>query len=52
MIDDLELRIHADLCNHCGHHEIGVIDLAGKFYAVKPGQKVLVRRTDVGDCKE
>jgi hypothetical protein len=52
MIDDLELRVHADKCKHCGHHEIGVVDFAGKFYAVKPGQKILVRRTDVGDCKE
>jgi hypothetical protein len=47
MIDDLELRVHADKCEHCNHHEIGVVDFKGKFHAVKPGQKVLVRHTDV-----
>ena len=43
MIDDLELRIHADKCEHCNHHEIGVADHKGKFTALKPGQMVLTR---------
>lgn len=44
MIDDLELRVHADKCEHCNHHEIGTVDRNGKFTAIKPGQKILVRR--------
>ena len=44
MIDDLELRVHADKCTCCGHHEIGTVDHNGKFIALNPGSKVLVRR--------
>lgn len=43
MIDDLELRVHADKCECCNHHEIGTVDHSGKFTALKPGQMVLVR---------
>ena len=44
MIDDLELRIHADKCKCCGHHEVGTVDHNGTFIALNPGSKVLVRR--------
>lgn len=44
IIDDIELRVHADKCEHCNHHEIGVVDHKGKFRAVKPGEKIMVRR--------
>jgi hypothetical protein len=44
IIDDVELRVHADKCTSCGHHEIGTVDHNGKFIALNPGSKVLVRR--------
>ncbi len=43
MIDDLELRVRADKCEHCDHHEIGTVDLNGKFTALKPGQRILIQ---------
>ena len=45
MIDNLELRVRADKCTCCGHHEIGTVDLDGKFTALKPGERILVRNT-------
>lgn len=44
MIDDVELRVRADKCKHCNHHEIGTVDLDGKFTALKPGERILVRK--------
>jgi len=44
MVDDLELRVHADRCKCCGHHEIGTVDHKGNFIGLDPGSKVLVRR--------
>lgn len=44
MIDDLELRVHADKCERCSHHEMGVVDHKGTFIALKPGQMVLIRK--------
>ncbi len=44
MIDDVELRVRVDKCECCDHHEIGTVDLDGKFTALKPGQKILIRK--------
>ena len=43
MIDDLEVRVTASECDHCGHHEIGYQDSYTKFHALRPGQWILVR---------
>ncbi len=43
IIDDLELRVRADKCKCCNHHEIGTVDLNGKFTALKPGQRILIQ---------
>jgi len=44
IIGDVELRVRADKCGHCNHHEIGTVDLDGKFTALKPGQRILIRK--------
>lgn len=44
MIDDLELKVTANKCECCNHHEIGVTNNKDKFTALKPGQMILVRR--------
>ncbi len=44
MIDDVELRVRADKCECCNHHEIGTVDLDGKFTALKPGERILRRK--------
>jgi hypothetical protein len=46
MIDDVELRVRTDKCECCNHHEIGTVDLDGKFTALKPGQRILIRRVN------
>lgn len=44
IIGDVELRIHADKCKCCNHHEIGTVDHKGKFTALKPGQRIIIRK--------
>ncbi|NOQ49753.1 MAG: hypothetical protein GQ553_03715 [Nitrosomonadaceae bacterium] len=44
IIGDVELRVRADKCRCCDHHEIGTVDLDGKFTALKPGQRILIRK--------
>ena len=44
MIDDVEVRVRAAKCECCNHHEIGWTDLDGKFTALKPDQKIMVRK--------
>lgn len=44
MIDNVELRVRAGRCEHCNHHEIGTVDLDGKFTALKLGERILRRK--------
>jgi D-arabinose 1-dehydrogenase-like Zn-dependent alcohol dehydrogenase len=42
---DLKLisgKVKARKCRHCGHHEIGIVTKAGKFIALKQGDKVVL----------
>ena len=34
--------VTARICEHCGHHEIGITTDAGEFMALKPGMRILV----------
>ena len=33
-------KVKARKCKHCGHHEVGIVTKAGKFIALKPGDKI------------
>jgi hypothetical protein len=46
MMDDLELAVCTNKCRCCGHHEVGTVDNSGRFIALNPGSKVLVRRVN------
>ena len=39
----LEGVVTARTCDCCGHHEIGVVDDKGKYVALKPGMRVVVK---------
>jgi hypothetical protein len=35
--------IESQKCEHCGHHEIGILSESGKFKPLKPGTKVVMK---------
>lgn len=38
--------VTARKCPHCGHHEVGITDSYGRFFALTPGTEVEVKRGD------